>query len=650
MFLLGLVAGGAVLACSAEGDKDSGLGGGSGNGTGAGAFGNVGNSGNTPGGGAGSGGENVGGINVGAAGGGTAGGGTTGGGGGGTDVGQRGPNNINRCADAAKFQGGAPGLQMVYPYNDTIFPRGLAAATLMWNGTQAQEVLVEARSSKFTYVECFSPAPDPARQLIPQDAWDGAGGWSDGPGDPLTITVTVLSGGQKVSGTVTVKFALATMKGAIYYNSYNSRLNANNGAVLKVLPGDHDPTVFLAVQGVAPLGPCISCHALSANGATMTANHHFYPGAYESRGYDVASGQAVQVSAGIPEAGFAALYPDGQFLLTNGPPNTSVSAFFPTAPGNVAALVGGPDTNLHSSKVLDISGRPVATNWDVPHAQMPMFSPDGRKVVYNDYDNGQGHSLWVADFDNASKQFSNKRQIFNDPTLYPSWPFFTPDGNQVVFALGTNSEYVSQLPDPILATAAMRPASRGQLRVVDVNTGAAVELGRANGRGYLPPDDQDWEYFTTVSPVAAGGFFWAMFTSRRAYGNLVNLDKNNPDSKKIWVTAISIGQAPGTDPSHPAFFLPGQEIESGNVRAFAALEPCKEDGASCSAGSECCSGYCTNIDATTGRGICGQVPVDSCSKAGDICETNADCCTGPDNGAEGRELKCLGKYCDFLFQ
>jgi hypothetical protein len=77
------------------------------------------------------------------------------------------------------------------------------------------------------------------------------------------------------------------LKGAINYNTYGSKLASNNGAVLKLVPGEPKPSLFLTDTGVSPVGPCRSCHALSANGMAMTANHHTYPGTYVSEGYDV---------------------------------------------------------------------------------------------------------------------------------------------------------------------------------------------------------------------------------------------------------------------------------------------------------------------------------------------------------------------------
>ncbi|HEX7668840.1 MAG TPA: hypothetical protein VF395_04630, partial [Polyangiaceae bacterium] len=95
---------------------------------------------------------------------------------------------------------------------------------------------------------------------------------------------------------------------------------------------------------------------------------------------------------------------------------------------------------------------------------------------------------------------------------------------------------------------------------------------------------------------------------------------------------------PGQDPSHPAFLLPGQDIESGNVRAFTALEPCKEDGSQCNAGSQCCKGYCTKIDSKTGLGVCGAIE-NTCASLDDKCTADGDCCQ--DRGT----LRCFGGFC-----
>jgi hypothetical protein len=57
-------------------------------------------------------------------------------------------------------------------------------------------------------------------------------------------------------------------------------------------------------------------------------------------------------------------------------------------------------------------------------------------------------------------------------------------------------------------------------------------LDLANGKT-LPARDQDLNYYPTVSPVAAGGYFWAFFTSRRTYGNVMTQLETDAVTKKI---------------------------------------------------------------------------------------------------------------------
>jgi hypothetical protein len=47
-----------------------------------------------------------------------------------------------------------------------------------------------------------------------------------------------------------------------------------------------------------------------------------------------------------------------------------------------------------------------------------------------------------------------------------------------------------------------------------------------------------------------------------------------------------LGRMDALDPSLPAFYLPGQKLEGGNMRAFAAMAPCQPDGGACESGSD----------------------------------------------------------------
>ena len=151
-----------------------------------------------------------------------------------------------------------------------------------------------------------------------------------------------------------------------------------------------------------------------------------------------------------------------------------------------------------------------------------------------------------------------------------------------------------------------------------------------------------------MNPIASGGYAWVVFTSRRMYGNVAQLApwmsdprdypwKDQVTDKKLWVAAIDLNAAPGTDPSHPAFYLPAQEIHAGNARGYWTVEPCRANGQSCVTGDQCCAGYCEPV-ADGGLECTAQAP--ACSGEYDKCTTTSDCCGGGSTG-----IQCINQVC-----
>ena len=100
----------------------------------------------------------------------------------------------------------------------------------------------------------------------------------------------------------------------------------------------------------------------------------------------------------------------------------------------------------------------------------------------------------------------------------------------------------------------------------------------------------------------------------------------NITTKKLWVAAIDLSAPPGADASHPAFYLPAQELLAGNARAFWVQDPCRADGKSCETGDQCCNGYC-QPDGAGGALICSnKPPMSMCSMVQEKCASRADCC------------------------
>jgi hypothetical protein len=458
-----------------------------------------------------------------------------------------------------------------------------------------------------------------------------------------------------------------------------------NGAIMQLRPGDSAPTALLALAGSLPVGPCVSCHSLSANGSMLATQRHFYPGGLQSPG-----SMSFNLASGFPNAksptplastmnddwGLSAVYPDGSLLLTAGEPqnSSSISGLFPVNNNNNPGMIGPKNCVMYDTatgSTISFSGLADAT------AMMPSWSVDGRRIVFNDFTNHGGHALVVQDFDRSTKTFSNATVIYRDASGYPGWPTFTPDGTGVVFAMGA-SNYASippasfssvgpvQAADSDVASSDLYivpvPATLGGTGATDggltdaapdamLSEGGAGDAGASlpaqalalangvrSGVSYLPfgARDQHLGFYPNVSPVASGGYFWVVFMSRRQYGNaMVDTSNSNavpdpvwhPETKKVWVTAVSIGGS--GDPSHPAFLLPGQEASSGVYHPVATLSAkCTATGQSCASGIDCCAGFCAS-------GVCASSA--TCSHVDDKCTTKADCCDSTN--------RCIGGYC-----
>jgi hypothetical protein len=552
--------------------------------------------------------------------------------------------------------GGAPGsMKWLYPYDGTVFPRGLLAPLLMWDGGAADAVYVHIQAQSFEYKGVLKPTLDPmtmAPQLpLPEDVWTKAGLKTNGKADPFTLSLSARVNGV-VAGPITLHFTIAqaTVKGSIYYNSYASKLPgaANGGNVLRI-PAGGKVELFESMQ-------CNGCHSVSADGSKMLSQINLTNG---GNAFPLVSGGAANptgVPAG-PRAAFGALYPDGSKYLST---STSVSV------GHAdIAQVPGTDP---AAALFDTTTGAVVPDTGVPvGAVMPMFSPDGTALAFNDVAIDNADGLALMDYDVKTNKATNYRMLMRDEAATrPGWPFFLPDTKAVVFTRTDSVEFsgngafigagniVSGLGlDAVTNLMTKGPIS--DLHIVDIATGTVTLLAKAmgyntpadaaSGVSTLPfPDDLNGNYFPTVSPIAAGGYFWVFFDSIRHYGNLGL-------QRQLWGAALDI-RADGSyalDPSHPAFYLPGQEFGAGNHRAFAALDPCKKDGDTCTSGIDCCGGTCyfdqTPAELVEPVGSCSPPKMNACAKRDERCHTDADCC--PPDGKEPAN-SCIAGFCAYV--
>jgi hypothetical protein len=541
------------------------------------------------------------------------------------------PSGLSAASVQALLAGGSPGsLRYLYPYSQTVFPRGLIAPTLMWDGGSADYVYVHLKSKVFEYKGCLAPTAA-GQVLLPQDVWNAASAHAAGASDPFSVSLTVISSG-KVTGPITepIIIAPATLKGSIYYNSYTTKLGGTGGggAVLRVVPGQN-VQLFLGSSG------CTGCHAVSANGKRMVADPLMMGGGAT---YALTTG-AVNPSplvANAPDATFVGVYPDGSLYLGNAHPNLGFGGPRSGGPGSI----GPANAALYETDTGN-----VVNNTGIPTgAMMPMFSPDGTRLTFNDNAIASGHGLATMSFDKASRTASKYKQVFqvSDMSTYPGWPFFLPDNNGLIFAIGSAADF-SGSGAGLGVGSAPATAPTNDLYVLDLASGTSTILAKAVGfasvqdvasnKTYLPfgaSEELHHNYYPTVSPVAAGGYFWVFFDSYRHYGN-------QGLQRQLWGTAVDVSPAGKytTDASHPAFYLTGQELGTGNHRAFTALDPCRADGASCTTGVDCCGGFCTN-------GVCGVPAQPRCSNTDEACGAGHTCCNS--------SAQCINGFCAFIVQ
>jgi len=589
-------------------------------------------------------------------------------------VGGEGPGGTIPASEVTTLQGSPsadPSRSFLYPYNGTVFPRGILAPLLQWTPgmADATAVGIELKSKTYTYEGYFGrPAALAATSLfvrspIPQDVWQQATESTAG-NDTLALSLVLLQGGAAVGPlTETWKVAPGILQGTVYYQSYGTLLVKNsdftvNGAlvgaaILGIEPGAVAPTVVAGTNtltGQTAGTGCRACHSVAANGSSLIAQDNAYP-------YDVTSQYDLKTLAETPltqtySLDWAALSPDGTYALTSGVfmgtmTDTQTELYRLAPPGATAVTVTGLPSGVNGAT--------------------PAFSPDGNHVAFTHVSGtvggltGDGTHVVALNFDATGPSMTGAANVFTIPSgtdagtdLCVGFPSFLPTNDSLLVQLQLAGCSTSMFK-PYVGTSNVR----SEIWWTDLATATQHRLDALNGKNpdgtsYLPVgpnnhgDDTTLNYEPTMNPAPSGGYAWVIFTSRRLYGSIATIDPFLSDprdsgynyltdvtTKKLWVAAIDLNAPPGTDPSHPAFYLPAQELQAGNARGFWVLNPCEANGAACTEGDQCCGGYCQSL-GDGGSLVCGSA-TPTCAQLGDKCATSSDCC---DSSAQ-----CIDGYC-----
>lgn len=589
-------------------------------------------------------------------------------------------------------------LNIVYPYNDTMFPLGLLPPLLQWtnSGQAANSGVVVTLQYPATGTPIFSvsqlvseslAAPVPLRAAqprypIPQNIWFAFE-------QTVHRNRATLGGKGRISvrrrvGTTTYKakfidvnFATGQLKGKVYYNSYGTALVNNYNGALQSTGGafvgggfgaatlriDLGATAPVAVAGFSGAGGCYVCHSASATGTTLItarssggdiAHRYTFPGTPPNGG----------VSYGSDDLVFSGINPNSTRILSS----------------------SGAHSGDSTSRLYDINGA-LLSGANVPAAlkgAYPSFATDNSAVTFThragsatplSSTTGNGRAVAMMNFD-GDRTFSNFRTLV-DPAVPSVWPRFLPAGQGgVVYQLETrtspNGGYSFTRHDCECSTFF---GATGELWWVSTGaTPVATRLHRANGyasdgvttaiptmqsTGHPGVEaqngpagtgfyEQRYNYEPTVLPQLVGGYSWVAFTSRRLYGNVATINPYasdprfdnisiDPTTKKLWISAINPNPTPGTDPSWPAFYLPGQELIAGNAAAVFALDSCRAGTTGaltaanlCDSNLDCCAGSSCVLDppplASPPVKHCIVNSGATCRAIGQSCLTTSTCC------------------------
>jgi hypothetical protein len=506
-----------------------------------------------------------------------------------------------------QLQAGGTGdanFKFLYPYDETVFPRGLIPPTMQFGGVAPNAEYVHITCDSLDYKGYFTPPQGPPALQLPAKDWTAILDAASGPNDPLHVEITKIANGI-VAGPITETWPVAqgSLRGVLYYETYDSQLAGGLGSVgiMQIAPGATKPTVMKTGCGNV-------CHTASADGSTLVASQSLL----SSASYNLKNNATAIQVAGDERFTYGGLYPDGSMAM-------SATHYRTWIPGAASLLY---DTQ---------TGMPVSgvNGWTITNGGTTAFSPDGQHIAFVHEDTNPS-IISMMDFNKSTTTFSNLQDLATAPAD-AGWPAFTPDSKWVVYHSDTNAQFETD------------SGAMGDLWIVDTATKATARLDSLNGYSpngsvYLPANDPTMNFAPTVLPEAVGGYFWTVFTSHRSYGNTLPTQQPGPDGAdeygKLWVAALDINAVDGKDASHPAFFLDGQELQADNLRGFWVLPPCRQNGNSCMSGDECCNGFCRSFEG--GALSCTSSP-GGCSNEYEKCTTAADCCNS--------DYQCIDGFC-----
>ncbi len=436
---------------------------------------------------------------------------------------------------------GSPAPTLVYPSDQTRFPRNVYRQLFQWRTSGFAEFRL-VFEGPYSEVTVYTDGADPLCQgkNPPAGCWEaGATAWdyiaASNAGATASWVVDALddTGPQPVirrSDTTTIGFSQQDVKGAIFYWSTTSA-GVRRGKLSQLVPEDYIVGKPNGTTYPDDEVQCVACHTVSRDGKYMVAP------------VKASSGESMWILQVTPAAPPTPLVKDiadtrGHGFGTISPDNQHVVAAYKKRMWMVDRATGTHQADL-----------PTSAFGGGTH---PDWSPSGNQLVFasGEGDAPGGSSLVLIPWNGSSwGQPSELLAPLNAQSNL--FPMFDPDGEWIAFANGKGGH------GDVTA----------QLWLIGESGGTPIELINANRvTSNQLTDGQYQNSQPTWAPP--GDYDWIAFNTKREYG--VVLDEG---TQQIWVAAVDLSKAQnGEDPSYPAFRVPFQGLQENNHRAFWTLD------------------------------------------------------------------------------